>query len=505
MRQRTPFILSLTAIAAIAGLMPVAGVAQDEPGLDVFFAAISADGGAAKEALETLEANWRPGYAPMMVEFIRFLNTGSGADDQRLGPGGGNISSDSGGAVGGGAPDGDRDRIDSSRFANRRNPRVQAAERVIGFLEERTGQDFGDDYNAWRTWMWDQEYDPHPQYGFLKANLYANFDPSFQKFFNGESAVRLDEVEWGGVPVGGIPALDHPPTTSAGNASYLADGDIVFGVSINGEHRAYPKRILAWHELAWDSLGGNELTVVYCTLCGTVIPYNSEVGGRPVKFDTSGLLYRSNKLLYDEISNTLWSSLTGEPVVGPMVGYDVKLTPNAAVTTTWGDWKATHPDTTVLTLETGYERDYTEGAAYAAYFATDDLMFPVSVTDSRLANKAEILALRFSTSSGTRALAISADHLQSNRVFQINFAGRDLVVVTSPQGANRVYAASGYQFESMDANGKVVDSNGDTWVANEDLLVPDSDPTGGLTRLPAFRAFWFGWYAQYPDTELIGN
>jgi hypothetical protein len=502
MRQRTPLIFALVALVALGNLWPASTSAQDEhPGLDVFFAAISADRGAANDALKVLEENWRPGYAPMMIEFIRFLKRGTGVSTGGMIAGGGDRVIDADGLGG----DRNRDGIDTDRFASRRDPRVQATERVIKFVEDRTGQDFGDDYDAWRDWMWKQEYEPHPQYGTLKANLYANIDPNFQKFFQGESAIRLDEVDWGGVGVSGIPALDHPATVSANAASYLADSDIVFGVSVGGAHRAYPKRILAWHELAWDNVGDVELTVVYCTLCGTVIPYNSEVGGRVVKFDTSGLLYRSNKLLYDDISNTLWSSITGEPVIGPMVGYDVKLTPNAAVTTTWGEWKATHPDTTVLSLDTGFERDYSEGAAYAAYFATDELMFGVPETDSRLPNKAEVLALRFDTTSGTRALAISADYLAQNRVFQTNFAGRDLVVVTSPDGANRVYAASGYKFQSMDASGKLVDTEGGTWVANEDLLVPDSDPTGGLTRLPAFRAFWFGWFGQYPDTELIGN
>ncbi len=502
MRQRTYFILTLAAIVALAGLTPSSSNAQEEhPPLDLFFTAISADRGAANDALETLEENWRPGYAPMMIEFIRFLKRGNAVNAGGMIAGGGDRVVDGEFATGEGA----RDGIDNDRFASRRDPRVQATERVVNFIQDRTGQDFGDDYAAWRDWMWEQDYEPHPQYGFLKANLYANIDPNFQKFFNGESNIRLDEIDWGGVAVGGIPALDNAPTVGVSQAGYLADSDVVFGISVNGEHRAYPKRILAWHELAWDNLGGQPLTIVYCTLCGTVIPYNSEVGGREVKFDTSGLLYRSNKLLYDDISFTLWSSLTGEPVAGPMVGYDVKLTPNAAVTTTWGEWKATHPDTTVLSLDTGFERDYSEGAAYAAYFASDELMFGVSQTDSRLKNKDEILALRFDTNSGPQALAVAADYLQSNPVFQTNFAGRDLVMVTSPGGANRVYAASGYSFDRMSADGKVVDSNGETWTAAEDRLIPDSDPTGGLVRLPAFRAFWFGWYAQYPNTELIGN
>ena len=265
-----------------------------------------------------------------------------------------------------------------------------------------------------------------------------------------------------------------------------------------------PKRILAWHELAWDRLGGNELTIVYCTLCGTVIPYKSEIGGRVVKFDTSGLLYRSNKLLYDDLTWTLWSSLTGEPVAGRMVGRGVRLVALPAVTTTWDEWRATHPDTTVLSLDTGFERDYGEGVAYAQYFATDELMFDVSETSDRLPNKEEVLTIRFPRpDGGDDALAIAARYLQANRLFQTEFAGRELVVVTTPAGANRVYASPGLEFVELVGDNQVKDAQGKLWTAGEDGLTAVDDPQRSMPRLTAFRAFWFGWYAQYPQTELI--
>lgn len=496
---RGPLVAALAATLLLS-TFAVAGSAQEQgdwADLNLFFAAASPDRGTSNDALEQLEQQWKPAYGPMLLEFVRFLRRGAGADAGQLSEGGGLVDPE---FAGGGA----RDGIDRSRFSNRRDPRVQARERLVGFLEERTGQDFGDDLDAWRDYFWSLDMEMHPGYGPLKANLYANIDPKFRNFFNGPSVVRMDEVDWGGVLVSGIPALDHPPHIPASDADYLADSDIVYGISIEGEHRAYPRRIMAWHEMAWDDLGGKNLTIVYCTLCGTLIPYDSEVGGREVKFDTSGLLYRSNKLMYEDISWTLWSSITGEPVIGPMVGSDVKLTPYAAVTTTWGEWRREHPDTTVLSRDTGFERDYSEGAAYRDYFATDELMFGVPEVDPRLPNKAEVLAMRFDTADGVAPLAIAADFLADNRVFQTRVAGRQIVVVTSPEGANRVYASGGYTFVSMDDEGKVVDSEGGTWDPQEDLLVPDSDPTGGLTRLPAWRAFWFGWFGQYPDTELIG-
>ena len=177
-------------------------------------------------------------------------------------------------------------------------------------------------------------------------------------------------------------------------ATWLRDGHVVFGIIVNGESRAYPKRILAWHEMAIDRLGGVDLTIVYCTLCGTVIPYESRVAGRRFTFGTSGLLYRSNKLMFDEETRSLWSSLEGVPVVGALVDSGLQLPFHAVVTTTWGEWRQEHPATTVLSLETGYERNYAEGVAYRDYFATDRLMFEVPRADTRLKNKAEVLVLR---------------------------------------------------------------------------------------------------------------
>jgi len=146
---------------------------------------------------------------------------------------------------------------------------------------------------------------------------------------------------------------------------------------VNGEARAYPKRILAWHELARDRVGGVELAIVYCTLCGTVIPYEAMAGGKLRVLGTSGFLYRSNKLMFDEETKSLWSTLEGRPVIGPLAGSGVELRYRPVVTTTWGEWRAAHPGTTVLSLDTGHQRDYSEGAAYREYFGTDELMFQV--------------------------------------------------------------------------------------------------------------------------------
>ena len=379
---------------------------------------------------------------------------------------------------------------------------------LIGFLQEQTGQRFGGDLAGWQRWIWSQPYDPHPDHGFFKGQWYSRIDPRFAEFFprGATSLIRLDEIEWGGVAVNGIPPLEYPARIEAAEAGYLADGHIVFGIALNGQARAYPKRILAWHEMALDRLGGVELTIVYCTLCGTVIPFGSVADGRHLTFGTSGLLYRSNKLMFDHETKSLWNTFEGVPVVGELVGSGLRLNPHAVVTTTWGEWRRRHPETTVLSLDTGHRRNYAEGAAYRTYFGSDDLMFAVSRRDARLPNKEEVLVLRLpdpERPGELLPLAVTARFLSRNRVYHRDFAGRSLVIVTSEQGANRVYDAGDVRVERHLAGERVADNAGRIWQVSEDALVLDGDPNERRVRVPAQRAFWFGWYAQFPDTELI--
>ena len=189
--------------------------------------------------------------------------------------------------------------------------------RILSLLERTTGRRLGRDLDRWWRWIWRTDPGTHPEYATFKASLYALVDPDFEDYFDDSPAatVRLDEIRWGGVVRDGMPPLDHPKMIAAAEAGYLDDGDIVFGISLDGDTRAYPRRILAWHEMFKDSIAGEHYTGVYCTLCGTMILYRSAVAGVHHELGTSGFLYRSNKLMYDHATRSLWSTLAGEPVV----------------------------------------------------------------------------------------------------------------------------------------------------------------------------------------------
>jgi hypothetical protein len=497
------------AIFGLASEVAEARPAPAPPEIRDFLEAASSDERTARSALDRLAASWRDGYAPMLLDLARFMRsdrpeTGGPAEDS---PGLDDGDSRGGVPNRGGFPgaEGQGPRTVSGRIR----------ERLVRFVEKQTSQRFGHDLKRWRNWYWNRPYDPHPDYAAFKAGLYGQVDRRMAAFFppGARELIRLDEVDWGGVGVNGIPPLVHPKVLPATGATFLKDSHVVFGLFLNGEARAYPKRILAWHEMARDRVGGVELALVYCTLCGTVIPYGAEVGGQTRTFGTSGLLYRSNKLMFDEESMSLWSTVEGKPVLGALAGQPLVLVAYPVVTTTWKEWREAHPRTTVVSLDTGVKRDYAEGAAYRDYFATDALMFAVPKVDTRLKNKDEVLALVVSPAAGSgpaQPVALSAAFLAKNPLHHLEAAGRRLVVVTSPGGANRVYDASKAvpPPRRLRPDGLLEAETGTVYRLTEDALVPEgaSAPFAGearpLPRVPARRAFWFGWVAQYPETLL---
>ena len=137
--------------------------------------------------------------------------------------------------------------------------------KIMSLLESQTGQRFGFDNDKWLQWNWAQKYEPHPNYGEFKSQVYRKIDPRFSEYFvkTEGSKIRLDEIRWGGVARDGIPPLKNPQMTTAAAATYLSDTDVVFGIELNGDTRAYPKRILAWHEMFKDTIGGQSVCGVY--------------------------------------------------------------------------------------------------------------------------------------------------------------------------------------------------------------------------------------------------
>jgi hypothetical protein len=366
-------------------------------------------------------------------------------------------------------------------------------QKIIGVLEKQTDQSFGMDIQKWYSWLWNQTYEPNPYYAEFKAHLYSYVDAKFKAYYSYQypTKIRLDEVRWGGVTQDGIPPLNEPKLLSADEAEYLDDDDEIYGIEYNGEFRAYPKRIIAWHELLTETIGESSITGVFCSLCGTMIVYESAIGERKFSFGTSGFLYRSNKLMFDKETNSLWSTYYGEPVVGIMVNQGLKLNKISVTATTWKAWKDRHPETKVLDIETGHDRNYDEGEAYKDYFNSDKLMFSVPNIDKRLANKAEVIVFHHEN----KPYAISRKFLKNNPIYH----HEEFVAITQGH-ESRVYMKSNNTFLKWVDSKTIEDDQGIHWSIEENRLLNKNE---NIDRIVSYPSFWFGWYAAYPNTELI--
>ena len=398
------------------------------------------------------------------------------------------------------------------RYVNR----LEVLEEALLTLKELTGQDFGGEWHSWFEWVGANldEYRPPDGYPQLKRRFLAGIHPGFEQLLQGyEETSRIEpfEIEWGGVAPDGIPPLEFPPSIPAEEADYLESHERVFGVSINGEHRAYPLRIMNPHEMANDVLGGEPISLAYCTLCGAGIAYSGKFNDIETTFGTSGFLYRSNKIMYDRETLSLWNQELGQPVIGELADSGIQLDFFPTLLTTWGEWKNTHPDTTVLSLNTGvyqpgrYFPEDNPNATYYQYFNTPETMFPVWLRDDSLEAKDVVLGVRI----GEAAKAYPVTALQTDRVVNDVLGETNIVVLASELSqAAKAYERGDQEFSRLQDDTstgipmKVVDRNGHEWNVTEEALVNAADSSQTLARIPTHSSFWFGWFAFYPDTEL---
>jgi hypothetical protein len=232
-------------------------------------------------------------------------------------------------------------------------------------------------------------------YPALKARLYAELDPILGDFFaDPDNSFDPRFVSWGGVlpdlrPLddsgpcpGCIPALDHPAVTEAAGGDWYQDQMIVFGVVVGDDARAYPRHQMEIHEMVNDTLGGREVVIPYCTLCGAAQAFYADdlEGVDRVVMRTSGLLHRSNKVSYDLTTGTFFDTFAGVGVSGALAG--VELTQVPVVTSTWGAWKEEHPGTTILAEDGGIGRSYDLDPLQGR--DANGPIFPVGPVDDRL-------------------------------------------------------------------------------------------------------------------------
>ena len=388
--------------------------------------------------------------------------------------------------------------IQSLRFARDRQFAIAET------LQASTGEAHGVDWFQWMLWQENTpEVVPHPAFIPFKREVLLRVDDNFDDFLRLEylardrMKIRLEEIAWGGVVKDGIPSLDNPDLLSVAQADYLRGDDLVFGESINGDARAYPLRIMGWHEMFNDVIGGVPLALAYCTLCGSGILFETDIGrGEPLVFGSSGFLYRSNKLMFDRGTHSLWNQYTGKPVVGPLVDSGIALQQRPVVITTWDSWKVSNPGTKVLSLETGHRRDYGSGVVYSDYFSSPDLMFPVLVDQRDHQQKDYIFTIR--QFGAARAWPLKA--FESRGLVNDGIADTPLVLLGDADNrAVRAYERGPHSFAPE--GGKLKDQDGTLWTVTEEALIgPDGTR---LPRVAGHISYWFAWDNYMGDAATV--
>ncbi|MBI1823757.1 MAG: DUF3179 domain-containing protein [Nitrospirae bacterium] len=284
--------------------------------------------------------------------------------------------------------------------------------------------------------------------------------PSLLGFDFNRHSIPVKEIVSGGPPKDGIPALLKPQFLDASQALFLSDTDRLLELVQRGEAKAYPLKILNWHEIVNDQFGGRPVLITYCPLCGSGMGFDPVIKGKTYTFGVSGLLYKSDVLMYDHETESLWSQLKQEAVTGAMTGARLPLLP--LVHTTWGVWRKEHPDTRVLSTETGYIRDYSRDP-YGDYATSPRLMFPAGKTNSLYPAKEWMIGIVLDGKA---------------KVYPFSELSKGEKVFSDQVGSSEVHI----QYDPVSHSARIKDHSGND--------------------LPAVTSYWFAWTAFYPETEV---
>ncbi len=331
----------------------------------------------------------------------------------------------------------------------------------------------------------------------------TNYDKSIEsstskiQITNGlKHIIPLDKIKSGGPPKDGIPSIDEPKFVKSSKAEFVSDDDLVIGIDINGEQKAYPLFIMVWHEIVNDNVGEIPVAVTYCPLCFTNQVFDRTIDGKITEFGTSGKLYNSNLVMYDRNTDSQWSQALGMAITGQMTGQTLKRIPFDVAR--WSDWKSLYPDTLVLTTDTGFFRTYGVDP-YGDYYIDSRVIFPVENKDERLFLKEKILGF-----DNDIYKAYKLSDVEKNKIINDDVGNKKIVLISlypeMVRAFNRIIDEQILEFEY--SHGQIIDTQTKSkW--NFDGESIEGQLKGKKLQREVFNpGFWFEWVAFHPDTLL---
>jgi hypothetical protein len=314
-------------------------------------------------------------------------------------------------------------------------------------------------------------------------------------------------IHSGGPPKDGIPPIDRPKYVSAAEAEkFLKANDIVFGLAYQGVVKAYPQKILVWHEIVNDEFKDEKIAITYCPLTGSAVVFRGRSrDGAILTFGTSGKLVNSNLLMYDRQTDSQWPQILGMAIDGANKGMVLQEIPIAW--THWSRWRQRHPNTVVLSTDTGYFRSYGTDpyGSYdrsGGYYKSGEPLFPVMAKGDRFSPKEVVVGLK----SNGKQMALHKQPLRAKKLINTSLDGVPLVAVyDSDLDFVRVFIrqingkATNFGFEK----GRIVDElTGSVWRA-DGRSVEGKMSGSQLKQQTAYDVMWFAWYAFFPATQIV--
>ncbi len=338
---------------------------------------------------------------------------------------------------------------------------------------------------------------------FLVLSCSDDSDPTLGQGINNNNNAASDWlipenlVFDGGPGKDGIPSIDRPRFSKASEIDFLHDRDLILAIKIGDEIKAYPHPILDWHEIVNDDIGGEKIALTYCPLTGTGIGWSRIINDRETTFGVSGLLYNSNLMPYDRLTNSTYSQQRLDCVNGSEIGSKPELFSFAEVT--WQNWRDAYPESLVLNTDTGINRDYGR-YPYGNYRSSNSTLFPITNNDNRLPKKDRLLGVRV----GDTFKAYPFDSKVGNQLIEDQIEGADVLVVRNtqrnfivsffPEPGLTYTAVSDDQFPVV-----IEDSNN----VRYDILGTAIDlRSEGLEKPVQFIGYWFSWPTFYEDLEI---
>ena len=325
--------------------------------------------------------------------------------------------------------------------------------------------------------------------------------------------ILLDDFQGGAVPLPDaspeflkqikdlIPPLSSPRYVKAAEATWLKNGDLVLGFIEGDDARAYPIRILNFHEIVNETIGGRPVLISYCPLCRSGLVFDRRVNGRVLTFGNTGGLYESDLVMYDHQTDSFWFQVGGEAIVGSLTGTRLVLLP--ALLLPWEEWRALYPASLVLSHKTGFARPY-DADPFVGYDEPGTPPgFPVRTSDRRLDPKAKVLGIE--QKGARRAYSFTG---LGDAVVMDTLGGQPLVIFSKrdgPAGAAFDPRVKSQPFTFALKGGKFTDAQtGSIWnLAGQAVAGPLAGAR--LTPLPARSTFWFAWVAAFPDSSLYAS